>query len=117
MREKLIELVGQVQDCGCDVTDVVKMNYVENNVLVDHLLANGVTIVPWKIGDEFWTEWVGIRKVRCSMLTQKADGTWKGRFTVENSGGAGINVAFDKSERRLFRTKEEAEAAFLPKGE
>ena len=44
MREKLIELIGQVQDCGCDVTDVVSMNYVENNVLADHLIANGVTI-------------------------------------------------------------------------
>ena len=43
-REKLVELVGQVQDCGCDVTDVVEMNYVENNVLIDHLIANGVTI-------------------------------------------------------------------------
>lgn len=46
MREKLIELVGQVQDCGCDVTDVVEMNYVENITLVDHLIANGVTIQP-----------------------------------------------------------------------
>lgn len=43
-REKLIELVGQVQDCGCDVTDVVEMNYVENGVLVDHLIAHGVTV-------------------------------------------------------------------------
>ena len=43
-KEKLFELVGQVQDCGCDVTDVVEMNYVENNVLVDHLIANNVTI-------------------------------------------------------------------------
>lgn len=47
MREKLIELIGQVQDCGCDVTDVVEMNYVENNVLVDHLIANCVTIQRW----------------------------------------------------------------------
>ena len=43
-REKLIELVGQVQDCGCDVTDVVEMNYVDNSVLVDYLIANGVTV-------------------------------------------------------------------------
>lgn len=48
MREKLIELVGQVQDCGCDVTDVVAMNYVENITLVDHLIANGVTIQRWR---------------------------------------------------------------------
>ena len=44
MREKLIVLVGQVQDCGCDVTEVVEMNYVENITLVDHLIANGVEI-------------------------------------------------------------------------
>lgn len=43
-KEKLFELIGQVQDCGCDVTDVVKMTYVENNVLIDHLIKNGVTI-------------------------------------------------------------------------
>jgi hypothetical protein len=47
MREKLIELVGQVQDCGCDVTDVVEMNYVENITLVDHLIAHGVTVKEW----------------------------------------------------------------------
>ena len=44
VREKLVELVGQVQDCGCDVTDVVKMNYVENITLVDHLIDHGVTV-------------------------------------------------------------------------
>ena len=43
-REELVYLIGQVQDCGCDVTDVVEMIYVENNVLVDHLIANRVTI-------------------------------------------------------------------------
>ena len=47
MREKLIELIGQVQDCGCDVTDVVEMNYVDNNVLATHIIANGVTIQEW----------------------------------------------------------------------
>lgn len=59
-REKLIELVGQVQDCGCDVTDVVEMNYVANNVLVDYLIANGVTVqkegkLYWKpVGKGIW---------------------------------------------------------------
>ena len=47
VREKLVELIGQVQDCGCDVTDVVKMNYVENITLADHLIANGVTVQEW----------------------------------------------------------------------
>ena len=47
VREKVVELVGQVQDCGCDVTDAVAMNYVENITLVDHLIANGVTVQEW----------------------------------------------------------------------
>ena len=44
MPEKLLELISQVQDCGADVTDVVSMIWVENQVLVDHLIANGVVI-------------------------------------------------------------------------
>lgn len=50
VKEQLLNLVGQVQDCGCDVTDVVKMNYVENDVLVDHLIANGVTLTDNNVG-------------------------------------------------------------------
>lgn len=89
------------------------------DVIAGHLLDNGVTVLPCKIGDEFWTEWVGIRKVRCSMITQKANGSWKGRFTVENSGGASIDITFGNNERELFLTKEEAESYFAqpPKGE
>lgn len=44
MAEKLLELIAQVQDCGADVTDVVEMIWVENQTLVDHLIANGVEI-------------------------------------------------------------------------
>ena len=47
MREKLIELIGQVQDFGCDVSDVVEINYIEDSTLADHLIANGVTIQKW----------------------------------------------------------------------
>ena len=68
-------------------------------------------VLPCKIGDEFWTELVGIRSVKCSMLTQKADGSWQGRFTVAASGGAGITVSLGEIEKRLFRTRAEAEAA------
>ena len=42
-----MELIGQVQDCGCDLTDVVEMNYVENITLVDNLIAHGVTVQEW----------------------------------------------------------------------
>lgn len=47
IREQLVELISEAQDCGCDVTDVVDMIYVENEVLADHLLAHGVTFQRW----------------------------------------------------------------------
>ena len=60
VREKLFELVGQVQDCGCDVTDVVKMNYVENNVLVDHLIANGVRLEEKQATSDKTSNWIPV---------------------------------------------------------
>ena len=47
IRDRLVELISQAQDCGCDVTDVVDMIYVENKAVADHLLANGVTVQEW----------------------------------------------------------------------
>jgi len=47
MREKLIELINQVQDCGYDMTGVVEMNYIENDTLADYLITNGITMQEW----------------------------------------------------------------------
>lgn len=44
MREKLIELIGQVQDEGRDYSDVVCVYPTSNKRLADHIIANGVTI-------------------------------------------------------------------------
>lgn len=41
VKAKLLKLIGQVQDA----TDVVETNSVDNEVLADHLLDNGVTIL------------------------------------------------------------------------
>ena len=43
MREKLIVLIGKVQDEGIDYSACKRM-YVENDALADYLIANGVTI-------------------------------------------------------------------------
>ena len=86
MREKLVVLVGQVQDCGCDVTDVVEMNYVENIVLIDHLIANGVEIpkhgrwITHNKGQNNWCECSECNTVgspfwkRCPVCEAKMDG-------------------------------------------
>lgn len=109
VRKKLVGLIRQADHSG-------KWMYEQ---LTDHLIANGVTVLPCKIGDEFWTDWVGITKVKCSMLTQKADGSWKGRFSIDNGWGSSVNVSLDEIGKTLFKTKEEAEANLPqpPKGE
>ncbi|MBQ5867059.1 MAG: hypothetical protein IIW56_10335 [Oscillospiraceae bacterium] len=52
VREKLIELIGQVQDEGRDYSDVVCVYATSNERLADHLLANGVTFTPEIPGPE-----------------------------------------------------------------
>lgn len=76
MREKLIELIGQAQDCGCDVTDVVEMNYVENDALADHLIANGVTIP------------VRCKECKYGILSEE-DGLWQCVFSAEFNDDTG----------------------------
>ena len=60
MREKLIELIGQVQDDGCDYSNCFgawdRPDHIENSVLADHLIANGVTI-PVRCKDCKSYEW------------------------------------------------------------
>ena len=113
--EKLVELQLQA-----DIADNVSENTTQHREFTaDFMMANGVTVLPCKIGDEFWTDWVGITKVKCSMLTQKADGSWKGRFSIDNGWGSSVNVSLDEIGKTLFKTKEEAEANLPqpPKGE
>lgn len=113
VREKLVELILS--------TDLSLSYSRESDALniADVLIANGVTVIPCKIGDEFWTDWVGITKVKCSMLTQKADGSWKGRFSIDNGWGSSVNVSLDEIGKTLFKTKEETKANLPqpPKGE
>lgn len=76
MREKLIELVGQLQYCGCEVTDEVVMNYVENHVLVDHLIANGVTFAT---DNTVGGKWIPVTE-RLPENTEKVLALSKSRF-------------------------------------
>jgi hypothetical protein len=80
MRDKLIELISQVQYMGG----------LEGR-LADHLLANGVIVPPCYIGQEIWhitKHYDGrneIRKGKVSMLQQKSDKSWKIRITLNSS--------------------------------
>lgn len=53
MRDKLIELISQMQDCGEKETDFTT-HIRTNERLADYLIANGVIVPPCKIGQEVW---------------------------------------------------------------
>ena len=48
MRERLIELLGQIRG------DEIALTNEEADILIDHLLANGVIVPPCKVGDIFY---------------------------------------------------------------
>ena len=50
-REKLVVLIGEIQDEGVDYAECFRdgdrPGYISNYVLADHLIANGVTVQEW----------------------------------------------------------------------
>lgn len=44
MKEKLVELISRVQDCGCDFTDTVQVTWIDNSKLAEYLISQGVII-------------------------------------------------------------------------
>ena len=55
VKERLVELIGKVQDEGVDYAECFgdgdRPAYVKNDVLADHLIANGVTVADGKDTD------------------------------------------------------------------
>ena len=101
VREKLIKLL----DDGCYKACSDASGKKVNEVLADYLLANGVTILPCKIGDTLYSIW------------QDDDGEYQisedeifdvsAKMIWVNGGGFDIN-SLGKSD---FLTREEAEKA------
>jgi hypothetical protein len=60
MRDRLIELIQQKQECGWRYTDDEYTTDVFNFELADYLLANGVIVPPCKVGDVVYTNIKGI---------------------------------------------------------
>lgn len=57
-KEKLVELIGQVQDEGCDYSNCLdrydKPDYIENSTLADHLITNGVRLEDKQATSNGW---------------------------------------------------------------
>lgn len=106
-RDRLIELIEQAE--GLKNNDFPSVEEI-----ADYLLANGVIVLPCYIGQEVWylsehfNGSVEIEKGKISMLQQKADKSWKFRFSHNSSVW---DFKIDDIGVRYFLTKEEAEKA------
>ena len=104
MIDKLAELLKWTPDI-----EVKNGDYYE---VAKWLVENNVIVPPCKVGDKVWelyTQYNGnvrIREGKISMLTQKADKSWKARITVNSSVW---DFKVDDIGIRYFLTKEEAE--------
>ena len=117
-REKLVELL-------CQATFGVNKQTIESYLppsaiaeVSDHLLANGVIVLPCKVGDTVWT----ISRVNKAVSMYKVAGFlhtgafWKVRIVKEIQSWVGNKtehkyVAFGAFGKTVFFTREEAEAA------
>ena len=98
IRKKLMELIGQVQDDGCDYTECFSQwdrpKHVDNSVLADHLIANGVTFATDNnVGDK----WIPV--------TERLPDTYRLVLAVCKSGKIFVGEYVDLGWRTLWRIK------------
>ena len=110
-RDRLIELKRQAVNYAQEKADE-RGGLVCIDDEVDYLLANGVIVPPVEVGQTVWhliQQYNGTFRIdegKISMLTQKADKSWRLRITV-NSSVWGFTP--NEIGTRYFLTKEEAE--------
>lgn len=104
----LCDSVGDNDPDAEDEYDVDRLS-----VLVE--MDSAGCIPPCKIGDVFYRVYYGfdspeIEKYRVSMVTQKADRSWRIRAT-DTEESFQIDWSLDDFSKRAYKTREEAEAA------
>lgn len=135
MREKLIELLAEDCKKWAEVDGVVLCStcadYCDEHRegcfgnLADHLLANGVIVLPCKVGQEVWLTtdpWTDKRlkkplKAEVNAVKKYSHGVYANILfdTPKHNGTRDRNV--DDIGRTVFLTREEAEAALRKEGQ
>lgn len=109
--ETAIHRLTAIEDILCDGTDEYDLDRLRELAEMD----SAGCIPPCKIGDVFYRVCYGfdsseIKKYRVSMVTQKADRSWRIRATDTESSFQ-IDWSLDDFSKRAYKTREEAEAA------
>ena len=105
---RIAQRLAAIEDILGDEYDLDRLR-----VLVE--MDSAGCILPCKIGDVFYRVCYGfdsseIEKYRVSMVTQKADRSWRIRATDTESSFQ-IDWSLDDFSKRAYKTREEAEAA------
>ena len=104
MRDRLIELLNDL-----NVWD----DYISNEDIADHLIANGVIVPPYKsAGDEIYIHQFDNNEkkvvVECGIIECDTANEW---YIVKLKDGRILNLLFAFVGKTVFLTKEEAERA------
>ena len=122
MRDRLIKLLETDVECNKDGhgdCSMCEYKYADDkcahylsNIIADFLLANGVIVPPVSVGQTVYRKYWNGGFVKCtvSMITQKADKSFKIRLSYNGSVGDYTEDDFGKT---VFLTKEEAEAELV----
>ncbi|MBQ8893421.1 MAG: hypothetical protein IJ043_03325 [Clostridia bacterium] len=143
-RDRLIDLLNFVQckaECcsaldGGRCGDLDHLDRCQMEAIADHLLANGVIVLPCKVGDTIYR--IDIKPKKCSQFnvytkngyycadelncylygTPSCDcGEEAYMFTIPNADIKAIVCNMDKLGKTVFLTKEEAEKAIAERSE
>lgn len=89
MKDRLIELIGKIQDEGRLYDETKEVVYkIDNSQLATFLLQNGVIVPPCKVGDDVWWIDQDNEVVKCAKNDIKAVVYYgNGRFKVITKGG------------------------------
>ena len=106
--KKVLSRLAAIEDILGDEYDLDRLS-----VLVE--MDSAGCIPPCNIGDVFYRVYYGfdspeIEKYRVSMVTQKADRSWRIRAT-DTEESFQIDWSLDDFSKRAYKTREEAEAA------
>ena len=105
-RDRLINIILEVQH-----NEFIDLTTYDITAIADYLLANGVIVPPYKVGQTVWyvckhyNGSIEVMEGKISMLQQKADKSWKFRFSHNSSVW---DFKTDEIGVKYFLTKEEA---------
>ena len=105
-RDRLIELLAQKQDYGVELG--AHRAIIDNDVLADYLIANGVIVPPCNVGDKVYFD-TYLHGDSVGVQSRKVINVKYVITTEPSKGGIGAEIPGYAFGETVFLTREEAE--------